>query len=307
VTWRQCAGSKPYLRGYPCSLWLLFHTLQMNAPAAGAAKALTAIHEYVARFFGCLECRAHFLVMAGNLTTVIADGISHEVGVFWLWQAHNSVNFRLNTSRGASNDPEHPKLQYPPWELCPTCRNPSGVGWEPSGIYMFLRSVYCSTEEGFECAKLPEKAAEKPLSDSKADARAIVVAIILAVSCCLLGLVPWLCRERCANLFERLEQAGKEDELGDHQFLPTEEARSHEAPATEYEAKENAIVEAHVDEPAVSPSDGPAAGRTVAPAGTPTQGGHADVLLESDSTPPSTSGGAGGPAPEASRYAQLLD
>ena len=27
ITWRTCAGSQPKFRGYPCSVWILFHTL----------------------------------------------------------------------------------------------------------------------------------------------------------------------------------------------------------------------------------------------------------------------------------------
>jgi thiol-disulfide isomerase/thioredoxin len=78
--WVQCAGSRAELRGYPCSLWLLFHALLANAdagpapadaaPPSGSASsaALGAITGYVRHFFGCLECRAHFVTMAANLT-----------------------------------------------------------------------------------------------------------------------------------------------------------------------------------------------------------------------------------------------
>jgi hypothetical protein len=29
--YRGCQGSSPHLRGYPCSLWTLFHSLTVNA------------------------------------------------------------------------------------------------------------------------------------------------------------------------------------------------------------------------------------------------------------------------------------
>lgn len=31
TTWVGCQGSRPELRGYPCSLWTLFHTLTVRA------------------------------------------------------------------------------------------------------------------------------------------------------------------------------------------------------------------------------------------------------------------------------------
>ena len=33
--WKACQGSNPKYRGYPCSLWTLFHTLTVNAAIKG--------------------------------------------------------------------------------------------------------------------------------------------------------------------------------------------------------------------------------------------------------------------------------
>ncbi len=73
--------------------------------------------EFVKQFFSCEECRKHFSQLAENLRThpISYDGDS----VLWLWEAHNIVNKRLKDE--SSNDPTHPKVLFPPYQLCPDC------------------------------------------------------------------------------------------------------------------------------------------------------------------------------------------
>ena len=35
--WVQCKGTKEWLRGYPCGLWSLFHTILAGATAASSS------------------------------------------------------------------------------------------------------------------------------------------------------------------------------------------------------------------------------------------------------------------------------
>ncbi|KAB0353843.1 hypothetical protein FD755_023463 [Muntiacus reevesi] len=112
VNWVGCQGSEPHFRGFPCSLWILFHFLTVQAAQEGAdhsqetAKAqevLQAIRGYVRFFFGCRECAGHFEQMAA--------GSMHRVGslnsaVLWFWSSHNKVNARLAGKEGPPPRPE---------------------------------------------------------------------------------------------------------------------------------------------------------------------------------------------------------
>ena len=55
--------------------------------------------------------------MASGLTAATVD--SPQAAVLWLWQAHNKANARL--SGDPTEDPRHPKVQFPGAELCPKC------------------------------------------------------------------------------------------------------------------------------------------------------------------------------------------
>ena len=46
--------------GYPCGLWLLFHTMISNSDRAHAPLTLRTIFEWVQSFYGCIECAANF-------------------------------------------------------------------------------------------------------------------------------------------------------------------------------------------------------------------------------------------------------
>ena len=59
--WQSCRGSWPNTRGYPCGMWLLFHTLASIAPSDLAAlDVLRAVTRYINNFFECNECRRRF-------------------------------------------------------------------------------------------------------------------------------------------------------------------------------------------------------------------------------------------------------
>lgn len=127
VNWVGCQGSEPHFRGFPCSLWVLFHFLTVQAnryseahpqePADGQ-EVLQAMRSYVQSFFGCRDCANHFEQMAAGSMHKVT---SPSNAVLWLWTSHNRVNARL--SGALSEDPHFPKVQWPPRELCSACHN----------------------------------------------------------------------------------------------------------------------------------------------------------------------------------------
>ncbi|XP_077271184.1 sulfhydryl oxidase 2 isoform X2 [Temnothorax americanus] len=147
--WIGCKGSTDSYRGYPCGLWTMFHTLTVNfalehnkpfvtqALSQDPAAVLRAMHGYIGIFFGCADCAAHFVEMAG--TNKIFDVRTKDEAVLWLWRAHNQVNARL--SGDDTEDPEHRKIQYPAAKHCPTCRHVNN-SWNEEEVLRYLKFKY---------------------------------------------------------------------------------------------------------------------------------------------------------------------
>ncbi|XP_059059777.1 sulfhydryl oxidase 1-like [Achroia grisella] len=135
-----CKGSQPQYRGYTCGLWTMFHTLTVNAaqsPGVEGPKVLKVMHGYVKNFFGCTDCSEHFQAMATR--NRIFDIKENDKAVLWLWIAHNEVNLRL--AGDLTEDPEHPKTQFPSVTNCPECRSARGA-WNLPSVYQYLIKVY---------------------------------------------------------------------------------------------------------------------------------------------------------------------
>ncbi|KAL8606415.1 hypothetical protein ACOMHN_060320 [Nucella lapillus] len=143
--WVGCRGSQPRYRGYPCSMWTLFHTLTVAAyehtgSAVNAQEVPLAIRAYMKHFFGCKECSKHFTGMAVTMEKEIHRPLD---AVVWLWHAHNKANKRLHGD--ASEDPRHPKVQFPSKTDCPKChdgKNSSTDGWDVSAVALYLLEFY---------------------------------------------------------------------------------------------------------------------------------------------------------------------
>jgi thiol oxidase len=139
----SCRGSRPDLRGYPCGLWLLFHTLTVqehNAMLKNSSlphMVLFAMRDYVRFFFTCKHCSQDFNSAAHDLDKRLSDVTS---SVMWLWQAHNEVNKRL--AKTETEDPAHPKIVYPSHELCDSCRSAGTEEFNSSEVLAFLRRKY---------------------------------------------------------------------------------------------------------------------------------------------------------------------
>jgi thiol oxidase len=139
-----CQGSSTRYRGYPCSLWRLFHYLTVNSAQLNVynkrnnpREVLEAMHAYVKYFFGCVRCSQHFQEMAAerNLTKVS----SLDSSILWLWEAHNVVNARIKGDD--TEDPEYPKYQFPTKFLCPECVQEDN-SWKTDEVLKYLKRMY---------------------------------------------------------------------------------------------------------------------------------------------------------------------
>ncbi|XP_028314414.1 sulfhydryl oxidase 2 isoform X3 [Gouania willdenowi] len=150
LRWIGCQGSMAGLRGYPCSLWTLFHVLTVqydsdqsalrNTGLEGeAAPVLQVMRRYVRTFFGCEECGRHFERAAKDSVDQVENA---EQQVLWLWEQHNRVNNRLAGS--LSDDPLFPKAPWPSPSLCASCHEEkNGVHvWNRNNVLHFLRRHY---------------------------------------------------------------------------------------------------------------------------------------------------------------------
>nr|CAI5816902.1 unnamed protein product [Callosobruchus analis] len=141
--WIGCLGSTPAYRGYPCSLWKMFHFLTVNAALDSNFHfpheniALRAMHGYIKNFFGCRECSNHFQDMAARRN--IFDVPTREKSVLWLWEAHNEVNNRLHGD--LTEDPEFQKNPFPYRQSCPQCQQSNGQ-WDEKEVYKYLVRMY---------------------------------------------------------------------------------------------------------------------------------------------------------------------
>nr|XP_019966346.1 PREDICTED: sulfhydryl oxidase 2 [Paralichthys olivaceus] len=150
LRWVGCQGSRPGLRGYPCSLWTLFHVLTVQHDAtptalentgleSEAAPVLQVMRRYIRTFFGCETCGRHFEQAA----SISLDAVtSREQQILWLWNQHNMVNDRLAGS--LSDDPLFPKAPWPSPALCASCHEEkNGVHvWNQDNVLRFLRRHY---------------------------------------------------------------------------------------------------------------------------------------------------------------------
>jgi len=145
-----CKGSEEGKRGYPCSLWTLFHTLTVSAyhhhnltsrssPEFKPEEVIEVMTKYVKNFFGCRHCAKHFLEMASEPRSIY----TYDGSVLWLWHAHNRANFRLKGDE--TEDKQFPKQLFPSHKTCPHCR----IGkhkdlpiWNMGNVLNFLGRMY---------------------------------------------------------------------------------------------------------------------------------------------------------------------
>ncbi|XP_041417449.1 sulfhydryl oxidase 1 isoform X1 [Xenopus laevis] len=143
VNYVWCQGSHSKFRGFPCSLWTLFHFLTVQAgedKTANPQEVLQVLRKYAKHFFGCRECAGHFERMAAQSMSNVSTS---DDAILWLWDRHNRVNKRL--SGAPSEDPEFPKLPWPSKALCPFCQvQDSGnkLVWDFPNVLTFMKAHY---------------------------------------------------------------------------------------------------------------------------------------------------------------------
>ncbi|XP_043465984.1 sulfhydryl oxidase 2-like [Leptopilina heterotoma] len=142
--WIGCQGSLNFLRGYPCGMWTMFHTLTVNFANMNniqkqddPLQVLKAMHGYIKNFFGCRWCKEHFVEMAEERH--LFEVKSFDENILWLWRAHNQVNKRL--AGDETEDPKHRKIQFPAASDCPSCRDGNDT-WIESNVLAYLKNKY---------------------------------------------------------------------------------------------------------------------------------------------------------------------
>ncbi|XP_060088592.1 sulfhydryl oxidase 1 [Heteronotia binoei] len=142
--WVGCQGSKPEYRGFPCSLWTLFHLLTVqeaiqNTRFYAPSEVLPTMRGYIHYYFGCRECADHFEGMAAESMHRVRN---KDGAILWLWSRHNRVNARLSGTK--SDDPRFPKIQWPPQILCWPCQliiNGKRM-WDERAVLEFFKSHF---------------------------------------------------------------------------------------------------------------------------------------------------------------------
>lgn len=181
-----CKGSLPKYRGYTCGLWALFHTLTVNAarkPGSEGPKVLRAMHGYIKHFFGCTDCAQHFQAMAKR--NRLFDVKENDKAVLWLWISHNEVNLRL--AGDVTEDPQHPKIQFPSITRCPACRQERGA-WALPAVYQYLQGVY-GTEGIRDVRRARSAAADVAVSSPFTDLDIGMLSLLYLLSFIILILV----------------------------------------------------------------------------------------------------------------------
>ncbi|KAG8436796.1 hypothetical protein GDO86_007760 [Hymenochirus boettgeri] len=170
VNFVWCQGSKSQYRGFPCSLWTLFHFLTVQASELYQAgqlnpnprEVLLTLRSYVEYFFGCRECAMHFERMAAESMLSVQ---TLDEAITWLWDRHN---------RGENEDPKFPKVPWPTEDLCPSCRIKDGLGepeWNMPNVLMFLKSHFSKQNLVYDYLEDEEVLLQKQRASSKVENR----------------------------------------------------------------------------------------------------------------------------------------
>mmetsp|Transcript_22190 Transcript_22190/g.48712 ORF Transcript_22190/g.48712 Transcript_22190/m.48712 type:complete len:525 (-) Transcript_22190:182-1756(-) len=161
TAWSWCRSEGlPGVGGYPCGMWLLFHTMLANADQYNANATLGAVHTWVALFFGCADCAKHFQETWEQERGAEAGG-SHVAAALWLWRTHNQVTARL-----ASDDSTSGKQQWPPRAACEQCYHEKALKgelevdpatWQPTVwnqnlVFVYLQETFCFRSDTLACA-----------------------------------------------------------------------------------------------------------------------------------------------------------
>lgn len=176
--------------GFSCGMWKLFHIVTVgiaehrgglnlvdsglmdrNTVIFSPIDAADTIYEYMANFFGCDDCREHFIKQYDNCSFRRCERLTSDKDnanaddwkqlALWMWEVHNDVNIRvaakkvdriqkkLNTQhlQGAQQIKIVPKQEdeirvlWPSLESCLLCFDDSGK-WNEDSVFEFIERTY---------------------------------------------------------------------------------------------------------------------------------------------------------------------
>ena len=155
--------------GYTCGLWSLFHISSVGlvewnrlGPNSVSLKkemvlaanwAADTLRNFIFYFFGCEECRVHFvnaydscfLDRCNRLTDTSLLRVWKRYPI-WLFEMHNSVNVRLLKERATTQnititDEDEANKRWPLPQVCPKCWQTDGSSNEDA-VFKYLRIEY---------------------------------------------------------------------------------------------------------------------------------------------------------------------
>ena len=102
-------------------------------------EVVLAMRGYINHFFGCRECSDNFMKMAVTIEKEVKES---DDAILWLWRSHNKANLRLHSDE--TEDPIHPKVQFPDQSLCQDCqKNLHGqTSFDNKKVLNFLKRYY---------------------------------------------------------------------------------------------------------------------------------------------------------------------
>ncbi|TDH70345.1 hypothetical protein CCR75_003966 [Bremia lactucae] len=129
ATYQACAS-------YTCGQWNMFHMLTLNPPETGSrspelmVSVVASIRRFMKHFFGCVDCRDHFLKENTVETVKNVQNAEDKPLVLrrWLWKMHNSVNKRIH----------HPIWPKP--DVCPNCG--TEAAWDEIEVDKWLSRTF---------------------------------------------------------------------------------------------------------------------------------------------------------------------
>lgn len=176
--------------GFSCGMWKLFHIVTLgiaehhggqnlvdaqmveaDTRTFSPADAADTIREYMANFFGCDDCRTHFLKRYDSCDFRRCDRLTDEIESaspddwkqlsLWMWEIHNDVNIRVSNKKmdnlkkhlagkhlqGAQSlnvrqtEESEIKVLWPSLEDCVVCFDDSGK-WNEDSVFEFLERTY---------------------------------------------------------------------------------------------------------------------------------------------------------------------
>lgn len=176
--------------GFSCGMWKLFHIITvgiaehrggLNLIESGMVEegstvfspmdAADVIREYMAHFFGCKDCRDHFIASYDQCDYRRCDRLASDEDdagaddwkqfAMWMWELHNGVSVRVANQKvdrlqkklnmkhlqGAQTVKLIPKKEdeirhlWPSVEECFTCFADNGQ-WNEDAVFQFLERTY---------------------------------------------------------------------------------------------------------------------------------------------------------------------